>query len=208
MAYASRTGTRRNLAELREAGWGLMVSTYGEWRDEGFPYAVDNGAWTAHTQGVPWDEGRFLGLLAVMGDGADFIAVPDIVEGGLNSLRLSESWLPRLPGDALKLVPVQDGMEPDDVAPLLADPMVGLFVGGSTEWKVTRLGDFARLCMDLSRWCHVGRVNSLKRIWLCATSGADSFDGSSASRYAVTCRKLDAARRQTALDFYREDNKR
>jgi len=46
---------------------------------------------------------------------------------------------------------------------------------------------------------HVGRVNSARRIRLCAMAGADSFDGSSASRLAVSLRNLDNARNQLAL---------
>src|SRR3546814_4879783 len=47
IAYASRTGTRRNLDALRDAGWRLMVSARGVLRTEGFPYELDNGAWTS-----------------------------------------------------------------------------------------------------------------------------------------------------------------
>lgn len=38
LGYASRTGTRRNLAALRAAGWRLLVSATGVHRDEGFPF--------------------------------------------------------------------------------------------------------------------------------------------------------------------------
>ena len=44
-----------------------------------------------------------------------------------------------------------------------------------------------------------GRVNTQRRIRLCAAAGADSFDGTSASRYAVTLPGLDSARRQPDL---------
>ncbi len=55
IAYASRTGTRRNLAALRDAGWRLMVSARGVLRTEGFPYGLDNGAWTAFQRDEPFD---------------------------------------------------------------------------------------------------------------------------------------------------------
>jgi hypothetical protein len=38
--YASRTGTRRNLAALRAAGWRLLVSATGVHRHEGFCYML------------------------------------------------------------------------------------------------------------------------------------------------------------------------
>jgi hypothetical protein len=53
IAYASRTGTRRNLDALRNAEWRLMVSTRGVLRTEGFSYALDNGAWTSFQRGEP-----------------------------------------------------------------------------------------------------------------------------------------------------------
>ncbi len=55
IAYASRTGTKRNLAALREAGWRLFITPQGVQRTEGFRYAIDNGAWTAYSQGKPFD---------------------------------------------------------------------------------------------------------------------------------------------------------
>jgi hypothetical protein len=39
----------------------------------------------------------------------------------------------------------------------------------------------------------------VRRIALCAAAGADSFDGSAPSRYAVEFAKLDLARRQGDL---------
>jgi hypothetical protein len=62
IGYASRTGTRRNLAALRAAGWRLLLSPTGVLRTEGFRYALDNGAWTAHQQGTEFDELAAAGL--------------------------------------------------------------------------------------------------------------------------------------------------
>lgn len=58
-AYASRTGTKRNLAALRAAGWGLFVSTAGVHRNEGFRFMIDNGAWSAFTKGLAWTPAMF-----------------------------------------------------------------------------------------------------------------------------------------------------
>jgi len=43
--------------------------------------------------------------------------------------------------------------------------------------------------------CHVGRVNTQQRVRMCLAAGVTSFDGTSASRYQVTLRDLDMARR-------------
>ena len=115
IAYASRTGTRRNLAALRDAGWRILVSARGVLRNEGFRYALDNGAWTAFTQGEPFDVAAFEKALDLMGAEADWVASPDIVGGGMRSLELSESWLPRLIDARLVLIPVQDGLTASDV---------------------------------------------------------------------------------------------
>lgn len=202
MGYASRTGTARNLDALRAAGWGLMVSATGALRTEGFePYALDNGAWTAHQQGRPFDEGAFSCAVEALGHGAEFVIAPDIVCGGLASLRLSESWLSRLkPFGRRRLVPVQNGMEPADLRALLSAD-VGIFVGGDTTWKEATLPIWGRLARETGCYLHVGRVNSARRILLCQLAGADSFDGTSVSRFAKTINLLDAARRQGVLDL-------
>lgn len=199
IAYASRTGTRRNLAALREAGWRLLVSAAGVQRHEGFLYALDNGAWSAYTQGRPFDVPLFEKALAKLGAGADWTVLPDIVAGGARSLELSLQWMRRvLDSSPRGMIAVQDGMAPTDVEPFIG-PRVGVFVGGSTNWKLRTMSQWAELARRLGAWCHVARVNTARRISACITAGADSFDGSSASRFVKTLPLLDNARRQLAL---------
>lgn len=198
IAYASRTGSRRNLKALRAHGWRLMVSAKGVLRHEGFKYALDNGAWTTFQRGEPFDVEAFDAAVNLLGRGADFIVVPDIVAGGLRSLEFSLSWLPRLRDLAPLLLAVQDGMAPDDIHPLVG-PEVGIFVGGSTAWKCATMAEWGALARRTGAYMHVGRVNSGRRIRACAAAGADSFDGSSATRYSVTLGPLDNARRQPDL---------
>ena len=68
MAYASRTGTQRNLDAMRRAGWRLLISATGAHRDEGFEYGIDNGAWSAHQKGDPWDRAAFERLIESQGE--------------------------------------------------------------------------------------------------------------------------------------------
>lgn len=203
MAYASRTGTARNLAALRECGWGLMVSATGALRTEGFgTYALDNGAWTAHQKGQPFDAGAFRRAVDLLGAGAEFVVAPDIVCGGLESLRLSEAWLPLLAQSGRRrLVPVQNGMIPADVRGLLG-PQIGIFVGGDTAWKEATLPVWGDLARATGCYLHVGRVNSARRIRLCQLASADSFDGTSVTRFASTIGRLDAARKSPVIDFH------
>ena len=199
ISYASRTGTRRNLDAMRAAGWRLLVSAAGVLRHEGFPYALDNGAWSAFTQGRPFDEGAFTRALRQMGPDADWTVIPDIVAGGLASLDMSLRWMRVVLDETQRgMIAVQDGMSPADVSGFLG-ARVGLFVGGSTAWKLSTMRQWADLANERGAWCHVGRVNSARRIGMCIASGAHSFDGTSATKFAVTIPKLTHARDQLLL---------
>jgi hypothetical protein len=198
IGYASRTGTRANLARLRDAGWRLIISPTETRKPNGFRYGLENGAWTAHCQNKPFDEARFLDAVERLGRCADWIVIPDIVAGGMASLDFSLRWHNRLTGIAPLLLAVQDGMTPDDVGQLLG-PDLGIFVGGSTEFKLASLTAWGELAAARGCWLHVGRVNTMRRLYLCAAAGADSFDGTSVSRYGTTLELLDSARRQTDM---------
>lgn len=199
IGYASNTGTRRNLAALRAAGWRILIVPSKPKPPAGFRYAIDNGAWTAHQQNTEFDGEAFGRMVDTYGLDADFVVLPDIVAGGMDSLALSVSWIPRLQGLRL-LLPVQDGMHPGAVVTVLsAHPSVGIFLGGSTEYKLREMGRWGAIAATLERWYHVGRVNTAKRIRLCAEAGATSFDGTSATMFSCTVPLLDAARRQPSL---------
>jgi len=201
-AYASRTGTKRNLEAMGRAGWRLICEPsqlvrYGKGQPP-LPYALDNGAWGCHQRGVPFDEAAFITLLEQHGDEADWIVLPDIVAGGLASLRFSERWADRVSSYGPVLLAVQDGMEPADVAGSVG-PDLGLFLGGSTEWKLQTMRSWGELARDAEAYFHVARVNSVKRIRLCQGAMAHSFDGTSVTRFACNIHKLDSARRQESL---------
>jgi hypothetical protein len=202
--YASRTGTRRNLAALGAACWRLMISARGVLRTEGFPYALDNGAWTSFQRGEPFHAAAFELALSRVGAGADWIVLPDIVMGGLPSLRFSQLWLEKLRHrrslrDQTFLIGVQNGMEPGHVRHLIG-PRTAIFVGGDTAWKLSTMALWARLAHSHGAICHVGRVNSVRRIRMCAAAGVDSFDGSGVSRFAAALPPLDLARRQADIE--------
>lgn len=194
IAYASRTGTRRNLAALRAAGWRLLVSARGVLRSEGFPYALDNGAWTAFQQGEPFDVRAFERAVDLLGSGADWIVVPDKVADRCASLRMADEWLPRLRGVSQLLFAVQDGMTAADVP-----CECGVFLGGSTEWKLATMEAWGQWCRKTGRHYHVARVNSARRISLAKQAGADSIDGSSASRFALSLPRLQRGIAQEAF---------
>lgn len=208
MAYASRTGTRRNLNLLGNAGWGLLVSRAGVWRREHwidrktgeerkFSIVGDNGAWSDHKAERDFDSDAFDRFLDWIAEHApEWIVLPDIVAGGLRSLELSVRWSNRcLSVSPMALIAVQDGMIDADVAPLVG-PKIGVFLGGSTPWKISTMAAWGEFCRLHGIYYHVARANTGKRIAMAVAAEADSFDGSSASRYALTLPLLDNARRQ------------
>ena len=97
------------------------------------------------------------------------------------------------------LIAVQDGMVTGDIEHLLG-PSVGVFVGGSTEWKIATLHEWARVARSAGAWCHVGRVNTVGRMNRCSTAGVSSIDGTSVTRFVCNLPKLDGARRQMSLE--------
>jgi hypothetical protein len=184
VAYASRTTTKRNLALLRDNGWRLMLAPGATQKTDGMRYALDNGAWRAFKNGSEFDAHAFAETVAEFGPKADFIVVPDIVCGGLRSLRFSETWIDKLlTFKRLLLLPVQDGMVGTDVASVISD-RIGIFVGGSSEWKVKTLPTWADLAHRKDVYIHCGRVNTRRRIRLCKQCDIHSFDGSGVSIFA------------------------
>lgn len=200
IGYTSRTGTRTTLAALKQAGWGLLISATDSHIKYDFDmWGLDNGAWSAYQSGQPWQPEPFIKLCNKLGRGAQWVVVPDIVAGGLESLELSRQWLPRLQGVAKhQLLAVQDGMTPSDIEPILTGT-VGIFVGGSTDWKLSTLHLWGSLAAKVGCYFHVGRVNSIKRINMCQDVGAHSFDGTSVSRFSKTLRLLDNGIKQQHL---------
>lgn len=204
MCYASHTGTKRNLAALRAAGWGLLISRESSsWKTEGFPdWVGDNGAWADFKNGRPFDEDkfeRFLDWIATQTVQPRWIVLPDIVAGGKKSLALSLRYQNRCLSLApLVLIAVQDDMEHSDLAPHIGSK-VGIFLGGSTKWKLARMGDWGQFCADHNVYYHVARVNTARRFRMAHDSGALSIDGTSVTRYAVTLPELDRAARQPSL---------
>ena len=73
------------------------------------------------------------------------------------------------------------------------NPSVGIFLGGSTEWKLQTMEAWGILARRRNCYFHVGRVNSARRIAMCAAASASSFDGTSVARFANTLPRLDGA---------------
>jgi hypothetical protein len=85
-------------------------------------------------------------------------------------------------------------MVPEEVVQHIG-PRVGIFVGGTTEWKLETLASWGALANSSGSWCHVGRVNTARRIRACIAAGALSFDGTSVAKFPSTLELLDRAAR-------------
>jgi hypothetical protein len=200
IGYAPNDGSRHNMDALRTRGWRLLLTPTHRTPYADLSFAIDNGAWRAYQLKVPFDEAAFENLVDRLGCAADFVILPDIVGGGNDSLAFSVSWLPRLRNLKHLLLPIQNGMNAHDVGMVLRQaPRVGLFLGGTTEYKLAQMYAWGMVAHAWNRWFHVGRVNSIRRVRLCAEAGADSFDGSSVTIFSDKLARLDPARQQPSL---------
>lgn len=201
IAYTSRTGTKSTLDALRAHGWRLLVSAANDHRHEGMPFAIDNGAWTYHQRGERFDGGRFLDCLEQHGPQADFAVLPDVVGDARATLRQAEVWADVVASKARRaLLALQDGMELGDVERFVpAHSRFGVFLGGTTTWKLRTLDRWGRWATERGTYLHVARVNSVRRVRAAAYAGADSFDGSGPVQFPSMLARLDVARREGTL---------
>ena len=208
ISYASWTGTRRNLEGLQSAGWRLLMSpdtlrrcrgkTYPLWPDgTAAPFALDNGAWGCFQRGDLFDADRFRWALQAIGDRADWVVMPDAVGDAPRTLAMAREWWPELEGYRV-LFAVQDGMVPADVLPWV-EQGAGIFIGGGTEWKLATAPQWVQLAHSHGKICHMGRVNTVRRIRYCQFLGIDSIDGTNATRFSCNLPRLDRAVRQLSL---------
>jgi hypothetical protein len=165
----------RRLAQAFPGRVGHIYSPAG-WRgpfDE-FPYVLDNGAYSAFTEGLPFDDRAYRGLIANATKAVQaprWVAVPDVVCDREATLASWRRWAPELASHLWPLAfVVQNGMTYRDIP---ADASI-VFVGGSTEWK----WETVSMWCDVARRVHVGRVNTERLLWKAHRAGAESCDGS------------------------------
>lgn len=185
MAYVGETRGKRTREACVEAGFGLLVvrGRVGKAAIDSWPFwAYDNLAFGDYQAGRSFDDDAFLADVLTMIDlpldrRPDFVALPDRVAAGLDSLALSRAWLARIGRLDLRwALVVQDGMSPDDI-PWDA-PFKTIFVGGSTAWKLDTTRNWVEAACAHGKRCHVGRMGSGVRVAWAKTCGVDSIDSS------------------------------
>jgi hypothetical protein len=168
---------RPELADRLDLFGALLTPQMGNVIPDGVIYGIDNGCFNPKVS-AKFKAASYLAWL----DKRDrhsclFATAPDVVGDAAATLERSLPLLPRIRALGFKAALVaQDGLELLDIP---WDAFDVLFIGGSTEWK---LGAAARaLCLEArarGKWVHVGRVNSEKRLTICAEQlEADSADG-------------------------------
>ena len=151
-------------------------------------YAIDNGVYADWAAGREYQIHKFHRLLKQYGENADWIVIPDAVGDRKKTLELADKHIDDLSDYPLMLV-IQDGMVISDILPYLVK-LKGIFLGGSTEYKLGKMKYWAKFARDNNILCHVGRVNTVKRLNLCFGAGATSFDGSGPARFIWTAKRL------------------
>lgn len=137
----------------------------------GWPVALDNGCF----QTQRWDGHEWADWLASTPHRSPlFATAPDVVADAAATRRRFDKWAHTMAG-----MPVAYVLQDDETGATVPwDQIAAVFVGGSTEWKLSaaahRLVDEAK---QRGLWAHMGRVNSLRRARVAYEWGCDSVDG-------------------------------
>jgi hypothetical protein len=168
---------------------GQLITPLTRFTNRGRRFAIDNGAYSAS------DVEGFISLLERERPNRAkciFAALPDVVGDARRTGELFYYWYKRVAGYPIAFV-AQDGQES---LPLPWHLIDAVFIGGSTNWKLSRYAEAVIRCAKWqSKWVHIGRVNSAERFKRFEELGVDSIDGSGLSQYshmrqAVRCRHI------------------
>lgn len=165
---------RADLQEkMLEYGVGILLTPYSQRNlpNDRWTWAADNGCFSSR-----WEEQDWVRWLNVRQDSGSalFATVPDIVGDSEATLKRWGKYhhMVRELGFKPAFV-LQDG-----ATDIPWDEMDALFIGGSTEYKLSQHAErFTKEAKQRGKWVHMGRVNSYRRILLAQSWGCDSVDG-------------------------------
>lgn len=158
------------------------LTNYANW---GGVWAADNGAFSGFDLAA-WQS--MLDRKEPHRADCLFVALPDVVAAARRTLEVFERMRSRAEGWPLALVG-QDGLESLDVP---WDEFHALFVGGSTEWKMSQsAADLVRTAKILGKHVHIGRVNTFDRWRHFHKLGADTCDGTGVVKYDHMLRNIE-----------------
>jgi len=178
--FIGQTRSRKLISRLERYGFGEMCQP-SEYPPRRSPWVADNGAFAAWKAGLPCDTGAFASTLdraLSEGNHPAWAVIPDIVAGGAESLAFSLAWLQCWRSELRGLcwyLAVQDGMIPSDMQ-FMRGEIDGLFVGGTTAWKLHAGALWCDYGHSRGWPVHIGRVGSGRRVSWAKAAGADSID--------------------------------
>lgn len=139
-----------------------------------YPFVIDNKRYSVWTKGIKWEQNSYikiLNYLVLNNMHPRWILCPDVPEDAAATNKEWRNFYPLLSCYPFPLAfAVQDGHEPKDV-PKQAE---FIFIGGTTKWKRQNIKTF---CDAFPNRVHVGRINSLRWLWVCHHAGVSSIDG-------------------------------
>jgi hypothetical protein len=178
------TGTHRRYWDNPNFGF-LVTPRSGRVQEitaTGKVWGVDNEAFGGWGKQKELSFSKLLGRLCEHRPHSElkFVACPDAVADCTTTRERFGRWGPIIRSCGLPVGYVfQDG-ECD----IPWDRIDALFIGGSTEWKLSQQTDEAIAeAKRLGKWVHVGRVNTLRRMRHFHEVGVDSFDGTAFSKW-------------------------
>jgi len=204
MKMYTHTGAKRVIDKCKDQDIGLLM--VDQWRDPSKwnYYAIDNGAFSYFNRGIPWNPSPFLSLLYKAQECAikpDFVVCPDIVAGGDDSLEFSKKWMAVLPKKFDYYLAVQDGMNTLKVLNVLHSyKFSGIFVGGTTDWKLETAEKWCQIAHKYNIGCHIGRIGPMNRIKWADRIGADSIDSTTWVQRESSFDHIMSAKAQTILE--------
>ena len=137
---------------------------------------LDNAAYSN------WCEESYLKMLDRWEDAiipVEWVTIPDVVGDARATGDLFEEWHERI--SLPRAFVAQDGAEDLE---LPWDRFRCLFIGGTTEWKLSRSAESVmKEAKRRGKVLHLGRVNSQKRMRYAYQFGCDSVDGTGYSKY-------------------------
>lgn len=167
----------------------------------GETWALDNGAFRMWTSGAAYDWTMLEGKLQELEQLAladpcllpTFAVVPDRPAEGIDSLITSIEWIhdwmqrdelaPLFRAAVPFYLAVQDGMTPADLeaecwecGEPIAEHFAGIFLGGSSDWKVDTAAEWAEAARSWRIRFHYGRAGTIKKLQQAHAIGADSLD--------------------------------
>lgn len=162
---------RSDLGIMIQPGMGNNVAPLAFW-----DFGADNGCFARGDKFDPDAWLRWLESLRPFAKNMLFAVAPDVMQNAGATLERSLPHLKAIRDLGFPPAFVSQNGCRSDLVPW--DEIDCLFVGGDDDWKLGAASwELCREAKRRGKWVHVGRVNSFKRLQLCARNEVDSADG-------------------------------